>query len=58
MQIRKQGPSVSKDGQVRANALVNTIDQMSAQECTDLINRIIVLHEKVKLEFKNESQSV
>jgi hypothetical protein len=57
MQIRKQGPSLSNDGQVRANALVNTIDQMSAQECTDLINRIIALHEKVKLEFKNESQS-
>ena len=57
MQIRKQGPSLSNDGQVRANALVNTIDQMSAQECTDLINRIIGLHEKVKLEFKNESQS-
>ena len=57
MQIRKQGPSLSNDGQVRANALVNTIDQMSAQECTDLINHIIALHEKVKLEFKNESQS-
>ena len=57
MQIRKQGPSLSKDGQVRANALINTIDQMSSQECTALIHRIISLHEKVKLEFKNESQS-
>ena len=58
VQIRKQGPSLSKDGQVRANALINTIDQMSAQECTALIHRIISLNEKVKLEFKNESQSV
>ncbi|MBE9462215.1 hypothetical protein ACFP1I_13330 [Dyadobacter subterraneus] len=50
--IRKDGPSIGPDGQIRANAIINTIDRMSQQECIALTNQVISLYEKVKQEFE------
>lgn len=52
LQIRKYGPSIGADGKIQANAIINTIDQMSPQECIALSNRVSSLYEKVKLEFE------
>lgn len=51
-EIKKKGPRFDENGRVVANAVTNTIDQMSAQECGAIATRIIKLNEKVKLEFE------
>ncbi|MBE9464300.1 hypothetical protein ACFP1I_06100 [Dyadobacter subterraneus] len=51
-QIKEKGPKFDQDGKVVANAVTNTIDQMSPQECVALATRIMKLNEKVKLEFE------
>ncbi|MCF0055117.1 hypothetical protein [Dyadobacter sp. CY356] len=51
-QIKKYGPSIGSDGLIRANAIINTIDKMSSQECIALTNQVLSLYEKVKLEFE------
>lgn len=52
LQIRKYGPSIGADGKIQANAIINTIDKMSQQECIALSNQVSSLYEKVKLEFE------
>ncbi|MEO6686762.1 MAG: hypothetical protein ABIN24_12395 [Dyadobacter sp.] len=51
-QIKEKGPKFDQDGKVIVNAVTNTIDQMSPQECAALATRIVKLNEKVKLEFE------
>ena len=51
-QVRKKGPKLDERGRVISNAVTNTIDQMSSQECTEIAWRITELYEKVKLEFE------
>lgn len=51
-QIRKYGPSIDSEGKIQTNAILNTIDKMSQQECIVLSNRVSSLYEKVKLEFE------
>lgn len=51
-QIRHKGPKLGADGKVVVNAVTNTIDQMSHQECAALAAQIMNLNEKVKLEFE------
>jgi hypothetical protein len=50
--IKHKGPKLGVDGRILVNAVINTIDQMSAQECTALAVRIMKLNEKVRLEFE------
>ena len=49
--VSKSGPVLNEEGRIVSSAVINTIDQMSSQECLALSNRIFMLHEKVKKEF-------
>ena len=49
--VIRKGPRFDEDGQIIRSAAVNTIDQMSEQECLAVSHRIFKLHEKVKQEF-------
>ena len=51
-QIRKMGPKFDKDGKLTANAIINTIDQMTSEECISLAMRVISLYDKVRIEFE------
>ena len=51
-EIKQKGPKVDPTGRVVANAVINTIEQMSAEECIAIAMRIISLREKVKMEFE------
>jgi hypothetical protein len=51
-EIKHKGPKLGLDGRILVNAVTNTIDQMSIQECTALVMRIMNLNDKVKLEFE------
>ena len=53
--VKEKGPRLNEKGQIIRNAAVNTIDQMSSQECLAVANRIFRLHEKVKEEFTEYS---
>ncbi|GLU55470.1 hypothetical protein [Dyadobacter frigoris] len=52
-QIRKMGPGFDKEGKLTANAIINTIDQMTSEECISLAMRVISLYDKVRIEFEN-----
>jgi hypothetical protein len=51
--IKKEGPQYDAQGRLVANAYVNTINQLSAGECTEVARRIVALSEKVRKEFEN-----
>ena len=51
-EVKTKGPKVDDQGRVIANAVVNTIDQMSLQQCDRLVNRIRALQKEVKKEFE------
>ncbi len=46
------GPKFDKDGKLTANAIINTIDQMTSEECISLAMRVISLYDKVRIEFE------
>ena len=50
-EVKSKGPKIDEQGRVVANAVINTIDQMSHQQCNWLVNRISTLQQKVKREF-------
>jgi hypothetical protein len=50
--IKHRGPKKDPEGRIIVNAVTNTIDQMSVQECETLAFRIIKLNEQVKMEFE------
>lgn len=50
--IKQKGPKLDEEGRVVANAVLNTIEQMSSEECIAIAMRIISLRDKVKLEFE------
>lgn len=52
IQIKKMGPKFDKDGKLTANAIINTIDQMTSEECISLAMRVISLYDKVRIEFE------
>lgn len=49
--IKHKGPKLDDDGRVVVNAVLNTIEQMSSEECIAIAMRIISLRDKVKMEF-------
>ncbi|MCF0056015.1 hypothetical protein [Dyadobacter sp. CY356] len=53
IQIKAKGPKFDKDGKLTANAIINTIDQMTSEECISLAMRVMSLYEKVRSEFEN-----
>ena len=50
-QIKKQGSKINEEGIVVMNAVNNTINYMSEDECDHFISRLYALHNKVKSEF-------
>ena len=50
-EVKNKGPKTDSQGRVIANAVVNTIDQMSLQACDHLVKRILKLQQKVEKEF-------
>ncbi|GLU52066.1 hypothetical protein [Dyadobacter frigoris] len=50
--IKQKGPKLDENGKVVINSVINTINQMSSQECVAVAMRIINLGEKVRLEFE------
>ena len=51
-ELKQNGPAFDDEGNIKANAFINTIDQMSQQNCIDMIYRISTLYEKVKAELQ------
>ncbi|SEI38275.1 hypothetical protein SAMN04487995_0235 [Dyadobacter koreensis] len=51
LELKQAGKVIDNDGQVRANAFINTIDQMSQKDCLNMVFRITSLYEKVKSEL-------
>jgi hypothetical protein len=51
-ELKQKGPAFDENGNIKANAFANTIDQMSHQNCIDMISRISCLYEMVKLELQ------
>ncbi|MBE9463759.1 hypothetical protein ACFP1I_08815 [Dyadobacter subterraneus] len=51
-ELKQKGPKKDQEGKIKNNAFVHTIDQMSQQECINMIFRITALYEKVKLELE------
>ncbi|QRQ99448.1 hypothetical protein [Dyadobacter sandarakinus] len=49
--VSQKGPGTNEDGKIVRNAIMNTIDQMSTQECLGVTRRILLLHEKVRNEI-------
>jgi len=50
-ELKQEGPALDDDRKIKANAFINTIDQMSQQDCHNMIYRITSLYEKVKSEL-------
>lgn len=50
--IKKIGPKFDSEGKLVTNAIMNTIDQMSDQECIQIALRIMKVYEKIQLEFE------
>jgi len=50
--VKHKGPKKDESGRIIQNAVANTIDQMSPQECVAVANRILLLFEKVKAEVE------
>lgn len=48
-ELRQKGPETDHEGKIKNNAFTNTIDQMSQQDCINMVFRITTLYEKVKL---------
>ena len=51
-EVKQKGPKIDKEGKVVANAMINTIEQMTELECINLTQRVINLREKVLKEFE------
>ena len=50
--VKNKGPQYDENGKIITNAVINTIDQMSQQECAAISDRIISLYEKIKREME------
>ncbi len=51
-QIKAKGPKFDKNGKLLANAIINTIDQMTSEECIALAMRVMALYDQVRNEFE------
>ena len=49
--IKKRGSQINDEGQVVLNAVNNTINNMTEEECTKFVGRLYELHSKVEREF-------
>lgn len=49
--VKQHGPVIDAEGKVIMNAISNTIEKMSENECTRLKNEVLSLHEKLKKEY-------
>jgi hypothetical protein len=49
--VSRLGPSLDASGRVIANAVKNTIRQMTSDECLSIIERVIELQQRVALDF-------
>jgi len=51
-EVKMKGAKTDEQGRVIASDVVNTIDQMSHQQCNSLVDRIANIQQKVKKEFE------
>ena len=49
--IKKHGTALNEEGKIVLNAINNTINEMSDEECRKFIGRIYDFHDKLKVEF-------
>ena len=49
--IKKRGSRLNEEGGVVVNAVANTIDYFTEDECNDFVGRLYNLHDKLKSEF-------
>lgn len=49
--IKKRGSQLNEEGRVVVNAVANTIDYLTEDECNDFVGRLYILHDKLKSEF-------
>lgn len=50
--IKHKGVKVNEEGKVISNAVSNTIDQLSDNECQMLVDKVYALYDQVKREFQ------
>ena len=48
---KQKGVRVDEEGRVVSNAIANTIESFTYNECQKLVDQVFVLYEKVKKEF-------
>lgn len=48
---RQKGARKDDEGKVISNAISNTIENLSYNECQKLVDQVFILHEKVSREF-------
>ena len=49
--VSRSGPSLDASGRVIANAVKNTIKQMTRDECLAIVERVIALRQRVAVDF-------
>jgi len=49
--IKKRGSHLNNEGRVVVNAIANTIDCLTDEECNLFVGRLYSLHDKLKNEF-------
>ncbi|OJV17998.1 MAG: hypothetical protein BGO21_14330 [Dyadobacter sp. 50-39] len=49
--VFRSGPARDEEGRIVANAVRNTIRQMSREECIEIVKRVMSLQQKVAAEF-------
>jgi hypothetical protein len=49
--VKQYGPVLDEEGKVVQNAISNTIEKMSENECERLKSEVFSLHEKLKKEY-------
>lgn len=49
--VSRSGPSLDANGRVIANAVKNTIKQMTRDECLAIVERVIELRQRVAVDF-------
>ena len=49
---KQKGARVDDEGKVVSNAISNTIENLTSNECQKLAEKVFVLYEKVKMEFQ------
>lgn len=56
--VTRSGVAYDDEGRIVLNAVKNTIGQMSKSECSEIVDRIVMLKQKVDYEFAAEASEV